>query len=356
MPITSRGFQDLPGQILVEERGIGGSAFVAISSRGGAFSPNLPSAGSTYTSGNDTAKHRVYISKVQQPEAVPTAQYIELGDAQKNIMRIVALRDSVFVLKEDGVFRITGEDPTTLRQSLFDSTTELLNIESAVPFNNQVACFTTQGITNVSDSGAAIVSRPIELDLLTISTSAYPNFDSASFGCTYESDRKFLFGTVTNATDTYATQFYVYNSVTSTFTRWYLTRPDTTTVLAIGHAIVGDSDNKLYVASADSTVPYIFQERKAYSNMDYADDEFSVQVTGQSGKTLTLVSSANVLVGYTLSQGTTGKNSVVTAVPDSTHVTVADLYTWDFAPATRVQADPVRREVGADPCRQPVDA
>lgn len=328
------GFNELPGYIMIEERVLGGSAFVATSSRGGAFNPILPSSGTTYTSTNDVAKNRVFISKKGQPEAVPLLQYIDLGSADKDILRGVALREGVFIEKEDGYFRITGDDPTTLRGAPFDQTAKLVNIESACAFNNQAAGFTDQGIAMVSDSGTAIVSRAIEYELLQLASEQYTHFDAASFGVPYESDRKYLFFTVEDPDDTAAMQAFVFNAITNTFTRWYLTKPDMETVLPVAHGIVHDFDNKLYLASADSSLKYIWQERKDYEETDYADDEFAVQITGQNGKVLTLSSTSNVLAGYTIAQGSTSKASVVVSVDSATQVTVRDLFTWDFAAAT----------------------
>ena len=44
---------DLPGQMLFEERNIGGTAFSATSTAGASFSPMLPTSGTTISSTND---------------------------------------------------------------------------------------------------------------------------------------------------------------------------------------------------------------------------------------------------------------------------------------------------------------
>ncbi len=311
------GYNDLPGKILIEERGIGGAQFVATSSRGGAFNPVIPAAGTSYGSANDTSKNRVYISKPGQPESVPLLQYIDCGSANKNVFRIVSLRDSFFVLKEDGVYRGTGEDPTTIRINLFDNTTELLAIDSAVPFNNQVYGYTTQGITAISDSGVQIISRPIEQDLLRVSAEQFTNFISASFGMSYESDRKYMFATVSDELDSTSTQQEVYNSLTNAFTTWGLN---------MNHAIVFDKDNKIYFCNADPAIPYVMRERKSFTDFDYADDQIQVVILSQSGLSIEVVDSSLVTVGWTLSDGT--RKSIVTGIPDETHITVKDYLTW----------------------------
>ena len=53
-------------------------------------------------SSNEQKINRVYYSKFQQPEAVPLLNYFDVGAADKAILRIFPLRDSLFVFKEDG--------------------------------------------------------------------------------------------------------------------------------------------------------------------------------------------------------------------------------------------------------------
>src|ERR1017187_6483747 len=99
--IYTSGYTSLPGQITLQERGIGGAAFPIISSNGAAYSPQIPVSGATYSSTNNVNKHYLYVSKVQIPEAVPLANYIPIGTSDKAIIRVLALRSSIFVFKED---------------------------------------------------------------------------------------------------------------------------------------------------------------------------------------------------------------------------------------------------------------
>lgn len=333
------GFSDLPGQILIEERGIGGSAFVAISSRGGAFSPPLPSSGSTYISDNETKPNRVYIAKAGQPEAVPLLNYLDIGSADKDILRIIALRDSTFVLKEDGIFRITGETFTDFRVSLFDNTTILRGIETAVSFNNQVFAYADQGVVAISDSGVAIMSRPIEQTLLQLSSSQYTNFNTASFGIPYESDRKYIFFTVTATSDTYATQAWVYNSVTNTWTRW---------ILSMSCGIVFSVDNKLYLGSANPLSKYVYQERKNYTITDYAEEEIALTISSNADEIVTVNSTTGVAEGDQLVQFNSGGSviheSKVVTVVDATHLEVEDDIDWEVGAAIIYKPIPVEMQ------------
>lgn len=312
------GFNDLPGQIVLQERGIGGSSFNLSVSRASAW------YFTTSTSTNDTFPARVYISKFQQPEAVPLLNFLDIGSADKAILRILALRDSVFVFKTDGVFRITGDDLTTFAVTPWDTTVNLRAPESAVLLNNQIFCFTTQGVIAVSETGSSIVSRPIENTLLTLSAAQYTTFDSVTFAVSYESDRKYLLNTIATIGETSSSQSFTYNYITNAWTRWVFPRHVTA-------GIVNSFDNKLYVASSDSTFPFVYQERKTFDETDFADDQFAVTITSFSGTTVHVNSTTNLSVGYTLTQNF--NKSTITAVVDATTLVVEDTITWSLAAA-----------------------
>jgi hypothetical protein len=156
------GFGDLPGKIFIQANDYTTAQFFITSSKTTCWNPVLSSSGTNNGSSNDENPNRVYYSKLQQPEAVPILNYVDAGSRANEILRIIPLRDSVFIIKEDGVYRIIGEDPSSLRVSLFDNTIKLLSIESAVEMNNQIYCYTDQGIAAISDNGVEVVSRPIE--------------------------------------------------------------------------------------------------------------------------------------------------------------------------------------------------
>lgn len=356
------GVDDLPGQILFEERAIGGDAFYATSTFGGSFSPPLPEkqaitaisaanpaivthnshgltsgdvihvfnsnstpsidgqwsvtvlSANTFsvavhttvvgTSGyyiidddyvvsdNDARQNRVAVSKPNQVEAVPALNYFDIGSANFPIQRVVALRDGIFFFKADGVFRLSGEVISNFTVNLIDNTVALKVRESAVAFNNQVFCFTTQGICAVTDSGVQILSVPIENQLLTLSSELYPSFETASFGVAYESARLYLFFTVTHTQDTFATEAFVYNSLTSTWTRWVMDRTC---------GIVNTATNKLFMAKADSGQVMI--ERKNFTNQDYADEQYDVEISAVTSETeISLTDVTDVEVGMTIVQ------------------------------------------------------
>jgi len=313
------GPDDLPGQFLIEERSFGGAAFSAIASaRGSAYSPALPTSGTTIASTNDTFLNAVMFSKVQQPEAVPLINVFRVGSASKAILRIVPLRDSLFVLKEDGIWRILGENASNFRVESVDTSTKLLSPESAVSLNNQIYCLSDQGVVTVTETGVSVVSRPIEGDLLALFGKNKAGVTARSFGISYETDRKYVLFTITESDDTTATQAYVYNVFTTAWTRWDLDKTC---------GFINPTDDKLYLGDSDSA--YTNTERKSFDHTDYADQEADLTLVSFTGTTLTLNDVSTLVVGDMLYQSTT-VNSVITAIDAVTvSVTVRDtLTTW----------------------------
>jgi hypothetical protein len=340
--IYTSGYTSLPGQITLQERGIGGVAFVIISSVGTLFSPQIPSSGVTYSSSNDVNPHYIYVSKVQIPEAVPLANFIPVGTKDKAILRILALRDSVFVFKEDGIYRILGTDITNFSVSLFDSTVILTALDSAVPLNNQIWGMTNQGVVAVSDSGTVIMSRPIERDLITLSSALFTHFPSATFGVRYESDRHYNLFSPLNSSDSVAAQNWVYNFLTQAWTNW--------PIAATAGIVSLQPDDHLYICYSNGQV---VKERKDWTNFDFAELQYAVNIVSSSGTTVVLTSTTNMAVGDTLYQidglGSLVGQSIITEVTDATHVEVtADDIAWmagaaiDYQPiSVGVQYNPI---------------
>ena len=96
-----------------------------------------------FVSENESKINRVYYSKFNQPEAVPIINYFDLGASDKKIIRILPLRDSLFVFKEDGLFRISGET-APFQSELFDNSFILLAPDSLDVCNNVIYGWTTQ--------------------------------------------------------------------------------------------------------------------------------------------------------------------------------------------------------------------
>jgi len=323
------GYQQLPGQILLEERAIGGAVFTVTSSRGGAYSPVIPSSGTTYASTNTRQQNGLAISKVGQPEAVPLVNLLPVGAADQAGYRVLPLTDAVYVLKADGVFRVTGDTPSNLVVTVAYPDTIVSVPESAVVLNNSIYAFTNQGIVTINQSEPQLLSFPIEDQLLPLLN--ITNFSTMSYGVAYPADRKYVFACPSVSTDTSPTQEWVYNYITQAWTRWDRT---------VSGGVVNPNDNKLYFCSVGSA--QLVQERKAYTVMDYADDSFACTITNFSVSgttyTVTVDSTARAVVGYSLAQPNAAHpnlptTSVILTIVNSTTLTVADNIQWTPGPA-----------------------
>lgn len=302
------GPDDLPGKILLEERSLGGASFAAISSNTTCWNPSLPTSGTAESSTNDRYKNAIYYSKASQPESSPLTNFFFAGSADKEILRILPLRDSLFILKEDGIYKLSGSDSSSFRVDQFDATTRLIGPETAVVLNNQIMALTDQGVVAISDSGVQVKSRPIEYTLLSLQGVSLDNLKNYSFAVAYESERKYLLFVPELSGDTTATQCYVYNTFTDSWVRWTIEN-------TCGG--VNPYDDKLYLGDADSN--YVLSERKTYTYTDHVDYGFSSTISVVSTTSLTMTGTDNIDVGDIIYQSST-VFATVTAVNSTTNV------------------------------------
>ncbi len=155
---------DVPGKIQIEERGIGAAAFAITTSTaamGGAFSPVLPTTGTTYSSVADRRVNYLRVSETNQPEHMSRANNIVVGGADEEIQRVIALRSSLIIIKDRSIWRLTfadvGETPV-----LLDNTVGIMGRDTAATLNNAIYFLSDQGFVCATENGIQIVGRPIE--------------------------------------------------------------------------------------------------------------------------------------------------------------------------------------------------
>jgi hypothetical protein len=194
----------------------------------------------------------------------------------------------LFILKKEGVYRLSGNDAASFQVFPFDFSTNIVASDSAVILNNLIYLFTNQGIATISDSGVNIISRPIEDKLIKLISPQYTNFSTATFGLSYESDRAYYLWTVTNTNDVYGTQCFRFNTFTNSWTILDLSKRS---------GIVNEADDKLYLGAVDTN--FLEQERKLFDRTDYSDRQFDrvINTGSVNGLVITLPSIANLSVG-----------------------------------------------------------
>ena len=295
----------LPGQFTLESKSLSDVTFytcvsnVAISTK---FNPELPAINPITTtsiqtsqifSDNEETPNRIYFSKANQPESVPIINYFDVGPKDKAIHRIVSLRDSLFVLKEDGVYIVTGSSAPNFSVRLLDNTAPSLAPDSAAILNNKIYCLSIQGIIAISETGVEIVAIQIQ-NLIKEATKQGIDFKNLAFGVGYDSDRSYHLWLPEKVTDTVATQCFRLNTYTEAWVRW--------TVQATC-GIILPIEYKMYLGSGDSN--NILQERKNLDRTDYADKEFQVNILDSEsiqGMQLILGNVSGVSVGDAIYQ------------------------------------------------------
>jgi len=305
---TSTG-SDLPGKLNFARLTLVPESFTITSSRTTCWQQAIPVA-----SINDSRPNRIYFSKFNQPEAVPIVNYIEVGSANQPINRIVPLRDGMMVLKQDGVFRISNAAPP-FTVTPIDYNVRILADNTAAELDNKVYFLSDQGVVALSDSDAQIMSFILDKTIIeNTSPNLFPNLDATAWGVAYQSDRKYILSMPTTATDWQGTQQYVYNHLNQVWTRW---------TMKTSCALVFKYDSKLYLGSralddiSNGSAPginnnYLYQERKSFTSVDYADNEYTTTTTANTYTNTIVIANpllpagVELLPGWTVTQTVTG--------------------------------------------------
>jgi hypothetical protein len=328
---------DLPGQILIEERGLGGSSFaVTASAHGTAYNPVLPTSGTSVSSSNDDFQNGLMFSKSGKGEAVPLVNVRRVGSANNAIRRVKKLRNSCFIFKErEGIYRMTGTSPDNFQIELFDSSAKLIAPDSVAVVNNQIWCLCDQGITVVTETGVSVVSRPVEdliLDQFGLALDAVRYY---SFGVGYETERQYMLWTVSSSSDTVPQQALVFNIFTQAYTRWPIAKTT---------AFVSPVDDKLYLGSGTSYD--LEQERKSRNYTDYVDYGTAYVISSFTGTNVYLTTTNEIEVGDLLYQSASVQSLITDVQP--AYVTVQDeLTTWVAGAATVYKGIPCELEYAA---------
>lgn len=307
-------YNDLPGQILLETEIPTDIEFNVSFSNASTWNPKYNGTNTSLQSSNDSFPNRVYFSKKQQPESVPILNYLDCGSATEPILRMIPLKDSVFILKSNSIYRIIGEDGNSFRLSLFDNAVNFYAPESAVLCDSQIYCHTDQGFATISDNGIQVVSRPIEDQVLA--SQQITGFDADSFAIGYDVDRKYIFFCKESALDDIPSKAYVYNYFTNSWTTWSLNA---------SAGIVPNALNKLFFGTSGYKIKI---ERKTFTKDDFCDNETNVYISSFSGLNVVLSSVSGISAGNILKQGSL--ESIITAINVGANtLTISDQLTWD---------------------------
>jgi len=302
--------QGVPGQMAIASKNPNEAVIqvkISTTGAGNAFIPAIPTAYSTtFQSKADSQPSSMYFSKLNEPEAVPLVNFINIGSSTSRILRVLALRDSLIILKEDGVFRLNGDSPAGFSVTALDNTIICASANSAAVLNNTVFCLSNQGVVRISESDVQIMSRQIEP--LVVSILGQSGLNDVTFGVAYEAERLYLL--TTKQPNSAILTTYCYNYLTNAWSTW--------DKLCTG-GVVNPTDNVLYLLSNDAA-PTVYKERKLYQKTDYCDESYSTTcvsvATGGMTATMTLPGAIVPQAGDVLVYNDT-IHRILTATPSS---------------------------------------
>lgn len=282
------GPEDLPGQILLEARSSTNNNTISVVASNSTIAPMtfpespVGSSNDAMSSTKDIRKNALFYSKAQQPEAVPLLNYLPVGPANSQILRIAPLRDSLIIISEAGVYRLTGEDPASFTVVSLDDTVRIKAVESVQVLANQVYALSNQGVIRISENGVEVISREIEIEMTKLLSRT--NFENFTFSGSYESERLYLLSTLETDTSTDTDVTWVYNIFTRTWSKW---------TFGFQRAEVDDSADKIYYSEPGTSNFKHFEERKSFSDSDYADPEYILNSGGTPSSGVVTVTSSN---------------------------------------------------------------
>jgi len=250
-----------PGSIALLAKNLQQAAYAITCSSASAI---VPTSGTSVQSESDIGPNRLYIAKLNEPEAVPIFNIRDVGSRASPILRVAALRDSVIILKDDGIYRLNGDSTNNFTVTALDNTVFVKATDSVVVLNNSVYCLSNQGVVQITDSSVRIVSRIIE-PLLTAILGQDLEDNTSAVG--YESERLYLLSVKRpNTLSSVADVTYCFNYLTEAWTSW------TGANKVFFNALLRPSDDKLY------SIPTLAQnkivkERKQQNLVDYTGQE-----------------------------------------------------------------------------------
>lgn len=307
-----------PGSITLLAKNLQQTAFRLTASSatavGAAFEPKLPTSGTSVQSESDVGPNRLYIGKLNEPEAVPLFNIRDVGSRASPILRVAALRDSLIILKGDGIYRLNGDSTNNFTVTALDNTVFVKATDSVVVLNNSVYCLSNQGVVQITDSAVRIVSRIIE-PLLTAILGQDLEDNTSAVG--YESERLYLLSVKRpNTLSSVADVTYCYNYLTEAWTSW------TGANKVFFNALLRPSDDKLY-SIPTLAQNKVVQERKQQNLVDYSGQEYCAPVIKAMIGAGTSTAGSDVVQVTTLTAHGLSQGQLVTVSRPSSTITAA---------------------------------
>lgn len=195
-----------------------------------------------------------------EPDAVPVLQFAQVGKFENPVLSSIVLGNALYLLKADGLYRLSGDVPTVFALDQVDTTVEFIAPYAPFTLGGNAYALTTEGLKMWTETGKPQpmdigVSRDI-LDIIVKNRSAV---DQYAFSVNYESDRTMLLWLPNTPTSERADFAYRYNYLTETWTT------ESTDALC---AIVSPTKDRLVIGTP-GLGGRVLLERKSRTSTDY---------------------------------------------------------------------------------------
>lgn len=289
------GVADAAGKVLIRIRDVRyGSFSVTASSAavGASFKEEIPTTGETFAPEDNAVPNGLAYSKLLEPDAAPRSNVIYVGSKSVPIQRIIPLKNSLIILKEDGAYKLSGNTPSSFVLLPLDLAVSFKFPNAAVLLNDSVYCLSMQGILRIGENGTMVTSYPIEDRIKNIAS--YSGCDRFAFAVANEENRRLIVFTQNNSGDRGAKIGWIFNYLTKEWTTW--NKP-----VNCGASLTGNRD--LYLGhTLDS---YVLKERNGVSKRnsgDYMDEDIPVTVTDVSTASVDGKTVSQLTLSYSYSE------------------------------------------------------
>ncbi len=217
-------------------------------------------------------------SKTNDPDSVPLFNNTVLGNAGSSVLAMLPLRDSLFVFKEDGLWRGSGSGGRFVFEA-YDRTIKLLCGQCVATLGNQIYALTDQGVAVISEQGSPrIVSFDIS-DLLPASDNAAGDLAAGAWAVSQESKHEFRLSLPNLAEGPEPVEQLVYNAFTESWVRHVITQTAGAVDPVLDHLWMASGEENRVTRDLRSATPYL-------NHYDWTLPV--VSITAVSGKVVTL--------------------------------------------------------------------
>lgn len=280
-------------------------------------SPSVPAAGPDYirTSEQEDKPHRLHYSKRSQPESIPLTHFVDLGSEQSEVLAMESVRGSLFVWKDDGVWRVTGKTPETLRVERFMPSSRLIHEKAIAKLDETIYYLDNDGLRTMTEGGTAnVTAGPLETTIAEL-LKAISDASDPGEGCfvsTLRHEGWVLMGLPPAASGDGVQYTYVLDTKTGAWARW--TMPDD---ISCG----GELGASLYLGGVSGADAAEYTTRASTDYAPFGDTELSWSIassTTNADGSLTVESDGAVpSVGAFARRTSDGALGVVIAVSGS---------------------------------------